>query len=271
MSDAGGPTVLSALKQAAQVFEPDRALAALLAPRDKQLPLMALAALGSELRRIPSQVREPIAGEVRLQWWRDALRSELSTGNPIAGVVRSAVGQSHVLRSGIDAVIDAHAETLYAGPPADYNALEHELIAKDGTLFAAAGEILGDARAVADGAIYKDAALAYGLARLFVELPRTRARGRMPLPGLAAGSVEGWDSARHAAETAARSALQRVKLCTRSATAAQKLALLPLVMAGPYLRTGKALGHNPVIGDDYISPLGRIWRIGLAHWTGRIA
>ena len=54
--------------------EPDRYLAALLAPPAARDALLALAAFSSELARVPrARPREPAMGEIRLQWWRDAL------------------------------------------------------------------------------------------------------------------------------------------------------------------------------------------------------
>jgi len=53
----------------------DRFLATLFAPADKRGPLFALYAFNHEVARVRETVREPLAGEVRLQWWRDAVAS----------------------------------------------------------------------------------------------------------------------------------------------------------------------------------------------------
>ena len=67
---AGGDPVIASARSG----EPDRYLAALLAPPAARADLLALAAFASELARVPSLVtREPTMGEIRLQWWRDAL------------------------------------------------------------------------------------------------------------------------------------------------------------------------------------------------------
>ena len=60
--------------RAARELDYDRYLAALLAPRAARDGLMALAAFHGEIARIPRTVREPGVGDIRLQWWRDALR-----------------------------------------------------------------------------------------------------------------------------------------------------------------------------------------------------
>ena len=48
-------------------------LAALSAPADKRVGLLALVAFDAELARIPQAVSEPMLGRIRLQWWVDAL------------------------------------------------------------------------------------------------------------------------------------------------------------------------------------------------------
>ena len=60
---------LSALRDS----DRDRYLACLLSPADKRGPLSALYAFHAEIARIRDLVREPLPGEIRLQWWRDVL------------------------------------------------------------------------------------------------------------------------------------------------------------------------------------------------------
>jgi len=54
----------------------DRFLATLFAPADKRGPLFALYAFNLEIAGVRDRVREPMAGEIRLQWWRDVLTGE---------------------------------------------------------------------------------------------------------------------------------------------------------------------------------------------------
>ena len=55
------------VRNSARESDPDRYLAALLAPAALTSDLMILAGLGAELARIPAQIREPMMGEIRLQ------------------------------------------------------------------------------------------------------------------------------------------------------------------------------------------------------------
>ena len=73
-----------AAREAARANEYDRYLAALLAPKAARPGLIALAAFQGEVARAVETVNEPIMGEIRLQWWRDALpglRDGASTGS----------------------------------------------------------------------------------------------------------------------------------------------------------------------------------------------
>jgi phytoene synthase len=51
----------------------DRFLATLFAPANRRGALFALYAFNVEVARVREVAREPMAGEIRLQWWRDAL------------------------------------------------------------------------------------------------------------------------------------------------------------------------------------------------------
>ncbi len=49
----------------------DRFLAALFAPAEQRDALFALYAFNVEVGRVREAAREPLPGEIRLQWWRD--------------------------------------------------------------------------------------------------------------------------------------------------------------------------------------------------------
>lgn len=80
---------------------------------------MALYALASELALTPQRVSEPPLGEIRLQWWRDALRQiragEPSAGHPIVTALAEAGIDSRSCEC-IEAAIDARARLLYPDP-----------------------------------------------------------------------------------------------------------------------------------------------------------
>jgi len=54
-------------------FDHDRHLITLYAPQDKRGALCALYAFNYEISRIRESVSEPMLGEIRLQWWHEAI------------------------------------------------------------------------------------------------------------------------------------------------------------------------------------------------------
>ena len=146
--------------------------------------LVALFAFMTELRRIPSLVSEPGLGEIRLQWWREALDEILAGKTPRAHPVVLALSQSGAInaqtRAIAETLIDARARLLYEPAFASLCDL---------------GDFLGDAEAPL-------AALALGAGQLD-ELSRAHALARFAphcAPGLsgdaAAAALKLLDSGR---------------------------------------------------------------------------
>src|SRR5579871_3962188 len=68
-------TAFAACAALVRKADPDRYFSALAASPEKRLLLFAIYALNCELARIGDNVQQPILGEIRLQWWRDALEA----------------------------------------------------------------------------------------------------------------------------------------------------------------------------------------------------
>jgi phytoene synthase len=94
----------------------DRFLAALFAPVGPRRHLHALYAFNSEIARVREAAREVLPGEIRLQWWRDALagqaRGEVNA-NPIAAALLDTVAQCALPVEPLFGLIDAHSFDLY--------------------------------------------------------------------------------------------------------------------------------------------------------------
>ena len=164
----------------------DHYLASLFAPMPARQHLHALYAFASEIARVREAAREPLPGEIRLQWWRDVLegegRGEVSA-NPIAAALLDTIGRCALPTARLIALIDAHAFDLYdeAMPcVADLDAYaEHT----SGTLFGLAAQILGGADgadAIAAAAV--SAGIAYGVAQRLRTFPRDLARRQLFVP-----------------------------------------------------------------------------------------
>jgi phytoene synthase len=109
---------------------------------DRRVALYALYAFDHEIARVAQVVREPMAGEIRLQWWREVLegkRNEEAAANPVAAALLDIVARYELPRGKLVALIDARAGDLY-GAPADLDAYAD---ATAGTVVALAAGILG--------------------------------------------------------------------------------------------------------------------------------
>jgi 15-cis-phytoene synthase len=105
---------------AVRAADKDRFLAALFAPAAQRRHLHALYAFNSEIARVRDAAREVLPGEIRLQWWRDALgqaRGEASA-NPIAAALLDTIAQCALAVDPLLRLIDAHGFDLYDEPMA---------------------------------------------------------------------------------------------------------------------------------------------------------
>lgn len=168
----------------ARAQDEDRWLASRYAPAPLQRRLIALYAFHTELRRIPSAVSEPPLGEIRLQWWRDAL-DEIRDGKPPrAHPVVEEIAAAGLAKAAFEAflaeMIDAGARPLYGEPFADAQALEAWLAQADGGADAMAAMLAGGDSGLCEtarraGAGFSLAREGRALAPAFAEASRARA------------------------------------------------------------------------------------------------
>jgi phytoene synthase len=233
-------------------------------------------------------VREPVMGEIRLEWWRTALLSAEgdSAGHSVAAAMRAAIGRYGLPVAVLDDMIDARALELAAAPFADDAAVEDYLWRTEGALFALAGRILGaGADKVADRAAEdacRAAGHAYGLARLLLGLPHSLSLGRVPLAAtqVTAAGLSAHELLAGAGGAQAEVLLQACTAQIRGSLALARrhialmprrarLAFLPLALVGPYVRQLERQGGGALRTEVQILPLTRVWRIAAAHLSGR--
>jgi phytoene synthase len=105
----------------------DRYISALYAPNERRRALIALYAFHNEIAAIPDLVSEPVLGEIRLQWWRDAITG-LYAGtigdHPILRELAGAIAARNLDKSALLALLDTRAFELYEDPFADWRAFE---------------------------------------------------------------------------------------------------------------------------------------------------
>jgi phytoene synthase len=162
----------------------DRYASTLFVPADKRRPLLALYAFNSEVSRVRDQVRQALPGEIRLQWWTDALAGNGHGDveqNPVAAELLSAVRNFALPVDRLTKLVDAHVFDLYNDPMPDLAVLESHFRDTSATLFACAARILGDHSEAVDH-VAEHAGLAEGVTRITARLPYDAARSQLYLP-----------------------------------------------------------------------------------------
>ena len=259
--------------------DPDRYASALFAPRASRDHLFALYAFNVELARVSEQVSEPQLGEIRLQWWRDALDSTYrgeATGHPVADALGLAVRDCDLSRSSLADLIDARRFDVSVKIMPDTPALDDYLAKTAAALFKLAAEIttgsLAEESRSMEPAI-RAAGIAYGLAGLMRALPVHGARGRVDVPADALlrrgtspanilagetgqGLAELLAEFRETAQVALTSARRHVATLPPTA----RTAFLPLALVNPYLSSLQRVDSLRQVAN--INPLYRLWRLG---------
>ena len=123
----------------------DRFIASLFAPTDKRPHLYALYAFDVEILRIGHVVREVLAGELRLQWWREALAGRVPdqvAAHPVAVALTDTIARCALPVEMIAGLIDARGLDLYDDPLSTVDDLDAYARQTASTIFALAARIL---------------------------------------------------------------------------------------------------------------------------------
>ncbi len=167
-----------------QSAEPDLAMACALGPAPAQPALYTLAAFHHEVAKTPEVTSEPITGQIRLQWWRDALQNAADpAGNIPEHEVARPLGQ--LIRSGrVDAasllaLIDAREADLEPLPHNTEASLDAYLAASWGRMMQQMASLCG---ADISAATVETLACAYGRVGLIRAFPAHWRQRRTALP-----------------------------------------------------------------------------------------
>jgi phytoene synthase len=92
----------------------DRFLAGLFAPAEKRRDLFALYAFNAEVAGVQGKIREPLAGEVRLQYWHDLVAGAGEPGaNPVALALLETVQRRALPRQLLLDLLEARRFDVY--------------------------------------------------------------------------------------------------------------------------------------------------------------
>ena len=262
------------VRASARSTEPDRYLAALLAPRFLCADLIAVAAFVGEVSRIPLAVNEPMMGEVRLQWWSDAfvnLRNDIATGNPIADAIGAAIRTHELPEALFLNMIEARLSDLDPHPLLSDAGVDTYFNDTEGGAFQLAAQVLGVNREPGVSELMAVAGQAYGRVRLLRSLPRAFAKRRVSaMPEGVSFTPDGdWQGSAVAMRNSVIRWLTAARRLSRTAPKAVLPAILPLALVEPYLAALERYGPNVRQPAD-ILPLTRVCRLWWAKAVGRI-
>lgn len=262
--------------------DPDRYISTLYAPEDRRGALLALYAFALEVGSVRDRAREPLAGEIRLQWWRDVIEAggEAGQGSPVAEALMKTVAAHDLPRQPLLDLLEARVFDLYDDPMPSRNDLEGYCGETASVVFQLAALILDPTAARGAADLAGHAGCAHAIAAIARSLPRQLARGQcyLPLDILAAvGTNAQALIERKDPEAAVRAVSAFAALGREHAEAFRKEALsLPVILRPAFLPVATAPAYLDKIavrpGDVLdrpvdISPLRRHWRL-FRHATG---
>jgi phytoene synthase len=162
----------------------NRFLAGLYAPTAKRAHLYALHAFAHEIARVAEVAQQPMAGEIRLQWWRDALSGERSgeaLANPVAAALLATIRDCTLPAQRVIDLIDAHAFDLYDEAMSSLAELDRYAERTSGAIFALSARILGGSEEPRIAAA-ASAGIAYAVAQRLRTFPHDVARRQLFVP-----------------------------------------------------------------------------------------
>lgn len=257
----------------------DRYIADLFAPAERRGALFALHAFNAEVSRVREAITNPMAGEVRLQWWSEALiggaRGDVRA-NPVAAALLDTVETYRLPRESLFALLDARIFDLYDDPMPTVNDLEGYAGETSSALIRLATLVLSPEAGAASADAAGHAGVAYAVTGLLRSFPIHARRGQcyLPLDLLKAHGLTREDAVSGRASPALTAALADMRaLARRHYTAALRAlagivpaelpAFLPLVLVPGDLACMER-PHDPFAAVPTMSGLSRLWRL----WRG---
>jgi 15-cis-phytoene synthase len=254
----------------------DRFLATLFAPRERRGALFALYAFNVEIARVREVVRDPVAGEIRLQWWSDVLagdgRGEIEA-HPVASALRASVARYGLPPERLQTTISARRFDLYDEPMATLVDLETYADGASSSLIALAAQILNGGGAPDMDALSHHAGRAQAIAGLLKAFPFHAARGQLfvPLELLDRHGADREDvrigratpelrSALADLRDSARRHLHQAQDMARTVSPDVMPALLPVALTGATLARMERGDYDPFVPVE-IAPWRRQWLI----------
>lgn len=247
----------------------DRYLAILFAPAEHRGALYALYAFNGEVTRVREAAREPLPGEIRLQWWTEVLRGERggeAAANPVAAALLASIERYRLPLDELTALVEARRFDLYDEPMATLDELETYAGKTSSVLFSLASRILSGTEAEA---VAEPAGRAYTIAGVMRALPLHGARHQLYLPSelierhavkvadiFAGCSSPGLNACLAELRNVARRHLSAARESLRTLPSEALPAFLSLALVGPAL---DRLEHSDAFAPAELAPWRRQW------------
>ena len=170
-----------------QKSDPERYLACLYLPENIRHCAITLYAFDAEIARIPFVVSEPMPGEIRIQWWRDLIKSGGNVGSgPLAEALLHVAEQSKLPLDVLDNYLEARIFDLYQDPMPDTGTYEGYLGETVSSFLNMIALASGYERSSNLADACGHAGVAIGISRHLSLCANSRARGQVffPLPVL---------------------------------------------------------------------------------------
>ncbi len=271
----------------------DRFMCALFAPAARRDGLYVLLAFNLEVAKTREVVSEPLIGEMRLQWWRDAIGKiyengpEPVTGHYVLEHLPGLIAERGLSRRWFDALLDARQIDLANEPFADLHALIDYADATSASLNMLMLEALRGSDSLPEqqwDAVHEAArgiGIAWAMTGLMRAIPHWAGQGRSPLPpslldecGLTPehASTPGEDfGAGAAVERLCRIAREKVTAARqrrRSVPRRFRSVMLPAALIDSHVSALEKAGFNPYLIKPVHGRIGQQIKLGIKAATG---
>jgi phytoene synthase len=254
-----------------------RFLSSLFAAPEQRKALFALYAFNVEITRVSELIREPLAGEIRLQWWSDLLAAGAqgeAEANPVAAALVAAKTQYNLPADELQIMIEARRFDLYDEPMQSIDQLEQYAKSVSSTLIALAASVLIGRGDGTMSAMTDHAGIAYAIVGLLKAFP-IHARRRqiyLPLEIIERHGSTVSEIIDRSATSGLRAALAELRVLARAhlheagrllpaVPAAAIPALLPVAVVAPTLARMEHRSYDPFVEIDIPS-----WRRQWLIW-----
>jgi len=215
-----------------------------------------------------------VAGEIRLQWWREAVLGERvgeAAANPVALALRETQLRYDLASQSLVNVIEAHRFDIYNAPISSIDDFQSYAVRTVGAIFELAVGILADHKVTATPKLVIEAGVAQTIAGVLARLPLHAVRRQLyiPLEILGQYRAEPDDIFAMRATPEVRAALADLRLRCRRQLAhigtaevspTVQPAFLSIAPLWQWLRDMERLDYDP-FRPPQVAPWRRQWRI----------